>query len=87
MGWLFLQLLPKLQNGYLEPSAVYLKTVPIPTATSAQRAAIEALVTRVLAARAAGKVREVAQIETQIDTLVYGLYGLTADEITEIEAR
>jgi hypothetical protein len=79
--WLFGNMLAKLQNGFYEPSAIFMKEIPIPHATPEQQAAIAALVERILAAKQANAGADVSVLEGEIDALVYRLYGLTDEEV------
>ncbi|MBD2149701.1 Eco57I restriction-modification methylase domain-containing protein [Pseudanabaena sp. FACHB-1277] len=55
MTFLFDKLLPKLQGDFYEPSSIFMKDFPIPTATEAEQKAIETLVGYVLHLTAALK--------------------------------
>lgn len=55
MTFLFDKLLPKLQGDFYEPSSIFMKDFPIPTATEAEQKAIETLVGYVLYLTAALK--------------------------------
>ena len=55
MTFLFDKLLPKLQGDFYEPSSIFMKDFPIPTATEAEQKAIETLVGYVLNLTAALK--------------------------------
>ncbi|MTJ22197.1 type II restriction endonuclease [Dolichospermum sp. UHCC 0352] len=79
--FLFHHLLSKLQGDFYEPSSIFMKDFPIPPATESQRKAIENLIQKCLAAKG----KDVKNIETEIDQLVYQLYELTAEEIKIIE--
>ncbi|MBD2143614.1 Eco57I restriction-modification methylase domain-containing protein, partial [Anabaena sp. FACHB-1250] len=79
--FLFQQLLSKLQGDFYEPSSIFMKDFPIPTATESQRQEIENLVQKCLDANG----KNVKNIETEIDQLVYQLYELTPEEIKIIE--
>jgi hypothetical protein len=79
--FLFQQLLSKLQGDFYEPSSIFMKDFPIPTATESQRQEIENLVQKCLDANG----KNVKNIETEIDQLVYQLYELTPEEIQIIE--
>lgn len=75
----------------------YLKELPVPKATAKQQQAVSATVQNILAAKSKiGSAvtdrdrgylnRRCAELEPQIDQLVYELYGLTEDEIRIVEA-
>jgi adenine-specific DNA-methyltransferase len=81
--WLFKHLLPRLQNDFYEPSAIYMRDFPIPLVQST--AAIDDLVTRILAAKQQDAKADVSAWEDEINQRVYALYGLRSDEIRLIE--
>jgi len=61
------------------------KKLPIPDATPEQQAPIVALVDRILDAKRRDKNADIVALERDVDRLVRGLYGLTPDEIAQIE--
>lgn len=63
---------------------LYIEQLPIPHATEEQQAEITSLVQQILDAPDSP---EVPRLETEIDQLVYALYGLTADEIALVEGK
>jgi len=75
------------QNGYFEYKPVYISQIPIPHADSVQKAEIISLVTRILSAKRASPQADTSALEAEVDALVYGLYGLTAEEIAVVEGR
>jgi very-short-patch-repair endonuclease len=81
--FLYRQVLPKLRGDFYEPGHVFLKDFPIAVPTASQRAAIEALVCKLLDAKGQGP--QVQEWEKELNRLVYKLYGLTAEEIRIIE--
>jgi hypothetical protein len=83
MMWLFIQTLAKLQNGFYEPSKIFMEKVPIPPASPADKARIEALVQQCLDAQG----QNVAAYEAEIDDIVARLYGLTEAERAIIAGR
>ncbi len=83
--WLFDKLLAKLQNGYYEPSSIFIKDFPIPVANEPQP--IESLVNKVLAIRDKKPNADVSELEHQIDHMVYDLYGLTEEERRVVEGE
>jgi len=74
---------PTRQNDYYEYKPVYLARIPIPKASKAQQKNLEKLAQQVMDAKAQGA--DTANLEAQIDTLVYELYSLSTDEIALIE--
>jgi hypothetical protein len=75
------------QGGYFEYKPVYIYQIPIPPFDSLSKETIESLVTQILAAKAADPKADTVALETEIDRLVYALYGLTEDEIAVVEGR
>ncbi len=74
----------KLQGGALALQGIYVNTIPIPSAIPAQKAPIVALVEEILTLKAADRTTDTTALEAEIDLLVYGLYGLSAEEIAVI---
>ncbi|MFN2452696.1 MAG: Eco57I restriction-modification methylase domain-containing protein [Pyrinomonadaceae bacterium] len=83
--YLFTKLIARLQNGFYEPSAIFVKDFPIANATPKQQAPIVELVDRILAAKRDDPQADVSRWEREIDRLVYQLYELTDEEIAIIE--
>jgi hypothetical protein len=81
--WLFRHLLAKLQNDFYEPSSVFMKDFPIPSAGDPKP--IEKLVDSTLGAKRTDPSTDVSKWERDIDERVYRLYGLTRDEIKLVE--
>ena len=64
-----------------------LKKISFPSATPAQQKPIIALVDKILAAKKANPQADTSKEESEIDRLVYQLYGLSEDEIKIVEGR
>ena len=62
------------------------KELPIPSATPEQQAPVIRLVERILAAKAADPGAVTAAWEGELDGLVYGLYGLSGEEVGVVES-
>jgi len=73
------------KGGRLRLKRIYVQHIPIPTPKPAQRAAIEALVRKLLDAEGQGP--QVAEWERELNALVYALYELTEEEIAILEGR
>lgn len=58
---------------------------PIPMISAAQEKRLARLVDRVLAAKTRNPEADTTELESEIDTLVYTLYGLTPEEIAILE--
>ncbi len=76
-----------IRGGYLRFIKQYLEQIPIIQASESQQTEIEAIVNQILTAKAANPTADTSVLEAQIDRLVYGLYGLTDDEIAIVEGR
>ena len=83
--FLFEKLLTRLQNGFYEPSSIYIKNFPIPAVSSEKQKPVERLVERILSAKQRDADADVSALEREIDELVYALYGLTPEEIKLVE--
>lgn len=81
VGFLFQNLLSKLQGDFYEPSSIFMKDFPIPTSSQSECQAITNLVEKCLNPQE----EDVKNFETKIDQLVYQLYGLTEEEIKIVE--
>jgi hypothetical protein len=64
-----------------------IRSLPIAKANTQQQKAIEKLVDRILAAKAKDPQADTSALEREIDRLVYGLYGLTEEEIKIVEGE
>ena len=82
-----LMLLNAVRGGDFHILPEHLRSIPIPSATSAQQAPIVALVDRIMAAKKKDSNADTSELESEIDQLVYKLYGLTDDEIAIVEGR
>jgi len=92
--FLFRQILPKLRGDFYEPSYLYFKDFPIPAIPDPKP--LTALVQKMLDAQAKRKTartdfergqweQTISRVDREIDAVVYGLYGLTAEEIRVVE--
>lgn len=63
------------------------KKLPIPDVTLEQQAPIIELVDQILEIRRADPLADTGEQEAEIDRLVYGLYGLTEEEISTMEGK
>ncbi len=85
--WYLGQIAPTSGMGTLRWKKVYVETIPAPRANAAKQLPIVRLVDRVLEAKAADPNADTVELETEIDRLVYALYGLTEEEIAAVEGR
>ena len=69
------------QSGWFEVQPTALEAFPIPEVPLEQRKPVERLVERILSAKKLDSGADVSVLEQQVDEAVYGLYGLTREEI------
>jgi adenine-specific DNA-methyltransferase len=67
-------------GDFYEPSSIFMKDFPIPTATELEKKEIEILVQKCLDAKKPDPKADTTVLEKEIDQLVYQLYGLTEEE-------
>jgi hypothetical protein len=77
------QISSTIRGDYLRFIATYMEQVPIPDAAPAQRAAIEALVRKLLDAEGQGP--QVAEWERELNALVVEVYGLSEEEMAIVK--
>ncbi len=73
----------QVRGNYLRFKRQYVSQIPIANATETQKEAIEYLVKQCLEAKG----KEVKELETKINQIVYELYGLSEEEIGIIEGE
>jgi hypothetical protein len=75
------------RGGYLRFISQYLSQIPIPSADADTKAQIETLVNQILATKQTDPAADTTALEREIDVLVYGLYGLSAEEVAIVEGK
>jgi len=70
-------------RAFAQVKTTYIKKLPIPSQSSGDR--IGSTVTRIIEAKRRNPSVDVGTLEREVDRLVYGLYGLTPDEIRIVE--
>lgn len=84
ISWFFLyQKCCSVQNDYTQVHIQFLQQVPIRIPDAKQRASIAEKATQIIEQKSHGKKTDL--LETQIDRLVYEIYGLTDEEIGILE--
>ena len=78
-------LLRNLRGGDYHIYPEHVRNIPIPTASAEDQQKIIALVDEILAAKKSNPSADTSTLEAEIDKIVYGLYGLTNDEIAVVE--
>ena len=97
-GWMIKQQSTNLRGGYIKFSKQYIEKAPIPMPAKKDADRMVTLVTSMLAlhkrlgeadsaAQRTVVERQIAATDGEINRLVYGLYGLTAEEIALVEAE
>ncbi|PSB34254.1 class I SAM-dependent DNA methyltransferase [Chlorogloea sp. CCALA 695] len=81
--WFYSMISNSIRGGYLRSFSDYMKQIPIFIATKLEQKKIETLVKKCLDA----KEKDIKDIETEIDRLVYQLYELTEAEIKIVEGE
>ena len=85
MGWwLISKYCTAIQNGF-QLIWKYFGQIPIPQAHPKQAKLITSLVDKILTAKKSDPKANTSALETEIDQLVYQLYGLTEAEIKIVE--
>ena len=79
-------LLTNLRGGDYHIYPEHIRNIPIPSATPAQQKPIIDLVDKILSAKKDNPQNDTSTLESQIDDLVYDLYGLTDDDVKIIES-
>jgi len=80
-------LLSNLRGGDYHIYPEHLRNMPIPLLSKEQQQPLIALVNQILSAKKENPVADTRKLEREIDGLVYGLYGLTEEEIGIIENK
>lgn len=78
----FKSTLPLLRGAFFEPSAIFMKDLPVFPASDKQKAPIIEHVEKILSAPGSP---DVPRLEGEINNLVYELYGLTLEEVKIVE--
>lgn len=86
LWWIIKQVAASKQNGYFEFKPMYVRPLPIPPATPADKARLSQLAEACAAAAQRGDEATLAVHEAEIDQIVYRLFDLTPDEIALIES-
>ena len=80
--FLFKSILPKLRGDFYEPSYMYFKDFPI---IKTRIEGLENVVRQILELKKNKPHSDTTDLESQIDLLVYRLYGLTYDEVKVVD--
>ena len=77
--------LPKLMGKTMEFRKVFMQHLPIPEATTEQKAEIANFADQILDLKAVIPDADVSELEAKIDSAVYKLFNLAPEEITLVE--
>ena len=83
--WYLRQIAPTSGMGTLRWKKVYIETIPIPQISAAEQRPFIRLADRIITAKRADPEADTADLEAEIDQLVYRLYGLTDEEIAIVK--
>lgn len=75
----------RMGGGYYQFQAPQLRVIPVRKPDKATEQAVERLVDSILGAKERDVAADVSRFEREIDHLVYALYGLTQEEIKDVE--
>ena len=75
----------KVSGGYFDLNGTQIKSIPVPNATAKQQNEISSLVETILKRKKQDIFADTSALEREIDRLVYGLYGLTEEEVEVVE--
>ncbi len=79
--WFYSLVSNRLGGAALRAFSDYMKQIPIPNATTAQKTSISNLVNQIIAAKHTDPDVDISALENEIDQIVYTLYNLTPEEI------
>ena len=75
-----------IRGGYMRFFKQYVEQIPIPATDNEIRSRIESTAQSILITKAADPNGDTSALEEEVDRLVYGLYGLTDEEIAMIKS-
>ena len=84
-AWFIARTSTQMRGGWYSFESRFIAKMPIPDLSEKEQQPIIALVTRILAAKQTDPKSDTTALESEVDALVYGLYGLTEEEIAIVE--
>ena len=87
LDWYFRLIGAERDGGYYEYKPMFIERLPLPQISLAKQRPFVRLVDRILEAKDADPQADTDEMEAEIDRLVCGLYGLTAEEVAVVEGR
>ena len=85
IDWYFRLIGVERDGGFYEYKPMFIERLPIPQIPDAQKQPFTHLVDQILASNAAEPLADTSDLESEIDNLVYQIYGLTEEEIAAIK--
>lgn len=86
--WFYLNhIATKYQGGAIAMQSPFVLSIPIPNLRAEEQSRIEELVKEITTIKSTSPSSDTTPLESEIDRLVYGLYGLTESEIALIEGK
>ncbi len=76
---------PRLGNTFIETKIIHLLALPVPKFQSAIKKTLVELVRRIINLKNKDLLADTTKLESEIDQMVYKLYGLTEEEIKVVE--
>ena len=87
VDWYFRLIAVERDGGYYEYKPMFIERLPIPKLSAAKQRPLVRLVEGIMKAKAADAQADTREAEAEIDRLVYGLYGLTEEEIATVSGK
>ena len=87
LDWYFRLIGVERDGGYYEYKPMFIERLPIPQLSAAEQRPFDWLVERIMSKKEVDHSVDTGTLEEEIDRLVYGLYGLTDEEIAVVEGR
>ena len=85
LDWYFRLIGVERDGGYYEYKPMFIERLPIPKISPTKQRPFIKLVDSILTAKASHPKTDTTKQEAELDQLVYGLYGLTTEEIAVVE--
>ncbi|MCL1464692.1 class I SAM-dependent DNA methyltransferase [Argonema galeatum] len=87
MWWFIQQIAASKQGGFFEFKPMYVSQIPIAKSTETHQKLLQQIVNQILTTKKSNPQADITALETEIDRLVYQLYGLTEEEIKIVEGK
>ncbi len=84
LDWYFRLIGAERDGGYYEYKPMFIERLPLPQISATKQRPFVRLVDRILEAKVTDPQADTSTLEAEIDRLVYGLYGLTEEEIVAV---